>query len=78
MAGPIFESVFEAEKVFCIGLSKTGTTSLEQALKDLGYRLGAILPDRRCLPGCPIFFSLHLSRSRSEFPKRKVYPFGAG
>ena len=33
-------SAFEAEKVFCIGLSKTGSTSLEQALKDLGYRLG--------------------------------------
>jgi hypothetical protein len=31
---------FEAEKVFCIGLGKTGTTSLERALKDLGYRLG--------------------------------------
>ncbi len=31
---------FEAEKVFCIGLGKTGTTSLEKALKDLGYRLG--------------------------------------
>jgi len=26
--------------VFCIGLVKTGTTSLERALKDLGYRLG--------------------------------------
>ena len=28
------------EKVFCIGLVKTGTTSLGQALKDLGYRVG--------------------------------------
>jgi len=34
------QSEFEAEKVFCIGLVKTGTTSLERALKDLGYRLG--------------------------------------
>jgi hypothetical protein len=31
---------FESEKIFCIGFGKTGTTSLEQALKDLGYRLG--------------------------------------
>jgi hypothetical protein len=37
---PALESAFSAEKVFCIGLSRTGTTSLEQALKDLGYRLG--------------------------------------
>lgn len=28
------------EKVFCIGANKTGTTSLEQALKDIGYQLG--------------------------------------
>lgn len=34
-------SAFEVEKVFCIGFPKTGSTSLEQALKDLGYRLGA-------------------------------------
>lgn len=40
MGDPLFASAFEAEKVFCIGLVKTGTTSLEQALKDLGYRLG--------------------------------------
>jgi len=37
---PLFRLPFEAEKVFCIGLVKTGTTSLEKALKDLGYRLG--------------------------------------
>ena len=34
------DSPFEAEKVFCIGLGKTGTTSLERALGDLGYQLG--------------------------------------
>jgi hypothetical protein len=28
-------------KVFCIGCNKTGTTSLEQALDDLGYRVGS-------------------------------------
>lgn len=28
-------------KVFCIGLNKTGTTSLEAAIKQLGYRLGS-------------------------------------
>jgi hypothetical protein len=28
-------------KVFCIGRNKTGTTSLERALKDLGFRLGS-------------------------------------
>lgn len=27
-------------KVFCIGRNKTGTTSLERALGDLGYRMG--------------------------------------
>ena len=27
-------------KVFCIGLNKTGTTSLELALQELGYRMG--------------------------------------
>ena len=36
----IVASPFEAEKVFCIGLVKTGTTSLARALKDLGYSLG--------------------------------------
>jgi hypothetical protein len=35
-----FTFPFEAEKVFCIGLVKTGTTSLERALKGLGYSLG--------------------------------------
>lgn len=28
------------QKVFCIGFNKTGTTSLEQALLDLNYKLG--------------------------------------
>lgn len=28
------------EKVFCVGFPKTGTTSLELALKDLGFKLG--------------------------------------
>lgn len=28
-------------KVFCVGLNKTGTTSLEYALRSFGYRLGA-------------------------------------
>ncbi|SRR6266404_1682501 len=40
MKAQLVESAFEAEKVFCIGFPKTGTTSLEQALNDLGYRLG--------------------------------------
>ncbi len=30
------------QKVFCIGCNKTGTTSVEKALKDLGYSLGDI------------------------------------
>src|SRR3954469_8228837 len=30
----------ECAKVFCIGFTKTGTTSLERGLRDLGYRLG--------------------------------------
>ena len=29
-----------AAKVFCIGRNKTGTTSVERALQDMGYRLG--------------------------------------
>jgi hypothetical protein len=28
-------------KVFCVGCNKTGTTSLEAALKDFGYRMGS-------------------------------------
>ena len=50
-AGEQTRSPFEAEKVFCIGLAKTGTTSLEQSLGELGYRMGsqfeadALLPD---------------------------------
>lgn len=36
----MFSSRYKKEKVFCIGLNKTGTTSLEQALKDLGYKMG--------------------------------------
>ena len=31
---------FRNEKIFCIGLNKTGTTSIEQTLKELGYRVG--------------------------------------
>lgn len=34
------ENKFLREKVFCIGLNKTGTTSIEKALQDLGYKLG--------------------------------------
>jgi hypothetical protein len=30
-----------AEKVFCIGANKTGTTSIEAALRDLGYAMGS-------------------------------------
>ena len=50
---PLFEcSVFEnklatnaskdlsKQKVFCIGLNKTGTTSIESVLKDFGYKMG--------------------------------------
>lgn len=29
-----------SQKVFCIGLNKTGTTSVEKALIDLGYKMG--------------------------------------
>jgi hypothetical protein len=37
------------EKVFCIGLNKTGTTSLEKALGDLGYRMGSVPYGERLL-----------------------------
>jgi hypothetical protein len=30
----------DKEKIFCIGCNKTGTTSLERALKELGYSMG--------------------------------------
>ncbi len=30
----------DTQKVFCIGLNKTGTTSVEKALIDLGYKMG--------------------------------------
>ena len=40
MEAQLVEPSFDAEKVFCVGFAKTGTTSLGQALKDLGYRLG--------------------------------------
>ena len=50
MAKPVFRSEFEAEKVFCIGLVKTGTTSLERALGDLGYCLGDQLQAESLLP----------------------------
>jgi hypothetical protein len=33
-------SVTKRPKVFCIGRNKTGTTSLQQALNDLGYKIG--------------------------------------
>ncbi|NNK80793.1 MAG: hypothetical protein HKO93_04780, partial [Flavobacteriales bacterium] len=31
---------FKSSKIFCIGANKTGTTSVEKALIDLGYRMG--------------------------------------
>lgn len=31
---------FKKEKVFCIGANKTGTSSVEKALIDMGYKLG--------------------------------------
>ena len=33
-------SIFGKNKIFCIGRNKTGTTSLESALKELGFRVG--------------------------------------
>lgn len=30
----------QRRKIFCIGANKTGTTSLEKALSDLGYKMG--------------------------------------
>jgi hypothetical protein len=38
----LMESTVTAPKVFCIGFQKTGTTSLESALKILGYRVTSI------------------------------------
>lgn len=36
----VYTSRFEKEKVFCVGLWKTGTTSLEGALSEVGYKTG--------------------------------------
>jgi hypothetical protein len=38
------------EKVFCVGLNKTGTTSLEAALQSLGYLMGRQPRGERLLP----------------------------
>ena len=35
------DGLLKADKVFCIGLNKTGTTSLESALQELGYSMGS-------------------------------------
>ena len=35
----VFKS-YNKQKIFCIGLNKTGTTSLEKAMIDLGYLIG--------------------------------------
>lgn len=35
-----FDALKKNYKIFCIGCNKTGTTSLEKAFKDFGYRLG--------------------------------------
>ncbi|ALP54080.1 hypothetical protein Tel_13585 [Candidatus Tenderia electrophaga] len=40
-----------AEKIFCIGLSKTGTTSLAAALRQLGYTVRDNLGVSRYIPG---------------------------
>ena len=37
------------QKVFCIGMNKTGTTSLKRSLKDLGYEVGNQLNAERLL-----------------------------
>ena len=50
MTSAASESPFAAEKVFCIGLAKTGTTSLEQALSKLGYHMGDQLQGESLLP----------------------------
>lgn len=43
-------SPFRAEKIFCIGRNKTGTTSLKIALSDLGFRVGDQRRAERLLP----------------------------
>lgn len=32
--------IFNKQKIFCVGMNKTGTTSLEAALKILGFKMG--------------------------------------
>jgi hypothetical protein len=49
-SAPPFEKEYEREKVFCIGLNKTGTTSLEHVLKRLGYELGDQHAGEKLLP----------------------------
>lgn len=38
-----------SDKIFCIGRNKTGTTSLEKALRDLGYKMGNVPKGERLL-----------------------------
>lgn len=38
------------QKIFCIGLNKTGTTSLEREMIDLGYKVGNQMRGTRLLP----------------------------
>lgn len=54
LTSPSPDSPFEAEKVFCIDLGKTGTTSLDRALTDLGYQLGDQVNAESLLPAYAI------------------------
>ncbi len=38
--GKLRYKLLREQKVFCIGLNKTGTTSIEKSLRRLGYRMG--------------------------------------
>ena len=52
------------QKIFCIGMNKTGTTSLETAFTDLGYKLGnQFLQNGPGIPGFSIQLSGYLSPS---------------
>jgi Sulfotransferase domain len=50
------------EKIFCIGANKTGTTSVEKALKDLGFSLGNI-------PTAELFFEEYSRRNFNSIIK---------
>lgn len=73
----------QQEKVFCIGLNKTGTTSLSAALHDLGFRLGSqrrgelLLDDWARRDFCRIFYLCYSADAFKDIPFSLPFTFEA-